>query len=154
VSSALGWGKRLGFATIAFAGTAAFAYSFTLSNTGNDIAHIALKVGVASGICWPLLGAAVLAKTGGFKNALVWADICLVTMTWGMAVLSIDTILNLLHVSIPIGIQAAILIFGNMVMGYSFVNMARRENLKPMAAVALWLLALDLPFILIVWLWP
>jgi hypothetical protein len=154
VSGALSWSQRWGYAAIAFGGTAAYAYSFTVSNSLKDLAHLALKVGVASGICWPIFGAAVLAATRGIKNLMAWADICLVTMAWGMAVLSIGTILNCLHVAIPTTGHAAILIAGNLVMGYSFVSKARVQSLKTEAAIALWLLVLDLPFILIVWLWP
>src|SRR2546423_3442733 len=106
-ASASIWAKRLILAFVAFAGTAAYAYSFTLVNTVNDLSHLALRVGVASGICWPLFGTAILITTGAIKNALVWADICLITMTWGMAVLSIGTILNLLHVSVPTGRHTA-----------------------------------------------
>lgn len=148
------WITRTILATVAFGGTAAYAYSFTLTPEVKDLAHIALKIGVASAVCWPLFGVAVLSISGGWKRALEWAETCLVTMAWGMAVLSISTVLNLLRVSIPLEGHGCIIVISNLTMAYSFITRAQGMGLGPQASISIWLLALDLPFVLIVWLWP
>ena len=148
------WTKRAFLAFVAFGGTAAYAYSFTLISVFKGLAHVALKVGVASGICWPIFGIVLVSITGTWRRALQWADTCLITMAWGMAVLSVSTVLNLLHAPIPLLGHAIVIFASNLTMAYVFVTRASKRGLKPWMALSVWLLNLDLPFILIIWLWP
>jgi uncharacterized membrane protein YphA (DoxX/SURF4 family) len=148
------WLTRAALALVAFAGTAAYAASFRIAGAGEGAAA---AVGVAAAVAWPAFGAALLCLTRGRPSAGAWLDACLLTMAAGVAVLTAAAGFNVITASTGdwmtrptfVASHVALLLAGNALMGTVFVRRARRLGLGAGVAIATWLAALDVPFVLI-----
>lgn len=149
------WRTRVLLMLLAAGGTLAYAASFQgLAGRAlpQHVAHTAACVGIAAGLAWPVFGAALLLVTGGRPSALHWADACLRAMAAGLVVLGFAAVINLdvRLVGVPAAIRrwlpafhAALLVAANALMCGVFVGEARRLHVPPLAAMTLWMLALN-----------
>lgn len=137
------WGLRVLLGAVALGGSALYAASFQESL---DVARLAGLVALGAGVSWLVFGAALLALTRARPSVLEWADACLVTMAVGIGALLLSVLLNVGgrgSASAHVGVIA----LSNVSMAAVFVARARRLGLGPGPALALWVLALDAPFL-------
>jgi hypothetical protein len=152
------WTSRILHATAAFVGTAVYAASFLALPDPRRLFPVAAAIGVAAGLSWPVFGAALRAVTGGRPSACDWAEACLTTMTYGIAVLTVAAGLNLIVLpSAPptthVPVHAGLLIVSNLLMAAVFVGAAGRLGLTVPAALGLWVAGLIGPFAAVLTAW-
>jgi hypothetical protein len=151
------WVGRVLLGVLAVAGTIAYALSFrTVPTAAAWLPPAGAAVGAAAGVSWLAFGAVLMLFTRGRPAPLEWADACLRTMAAGIAVLTVGTAFNLgvsplrgIPLGLLLGVHAALLVIGNVVMGVMFSREARRLGLGPAVAIAAWTCALDGVFALI-----
>src|SRR5687768_3622179 len=134
-------------ALVAFAGTAAYAASFAL-NSESPTRRVAMAVGIAAAVSWPVFGLALLAVGGGWRTVTRWCDACLRTMAVGMVVLGVSVAANVVIWSAglappPTWFHVAVLLTSNLVMAAAFVHFAAAIGLRRRAAILVWLVGLN-----------
>jgi hypothetical protein len=148
---------RLLLGAVAVLGTLAYSLSF-LPAAGGRFVGPGAAIGVAAGVSWFVLGAAVLWMSRGRPSIGAWADACLATMAVGIGLLSAGTILNLAAWGVPAvgsapealaAAHLAILLASNIAMGATFVRRAGRLGLSAVCGTGAWVLALDGTFAII-----
>lgn len=163
IAEMLSWPARFLLGFISFAGTAVYAASFALTGYRERLMPIAIAIGIASGISWIVFGLVLLLATRGRPSILAWVDTCLVTQSMGIAVLMLTALINLIvyAAGATLGdnssalLHLGILIAADIVMAITFVRRAIRTTLNRSMALALWILALNGIFaLLLALMWP
>ena len=143
------WPRRLLLGYVAIAGTALYAASFALVEDRENLAPIAQAIGIAAGVSWPVFGLILLLITRCRPGVLVWVDACLVTMSAGIGLLMLSTLLNLgvfvLNFShgVLMPLHLAILLAADTAMALVFVRRSRSLGLNWAQALVLWVIALN-----------
>jgi hypothetical protein len=153
----LSWAARVLFGCIAIAGTAVYAASFGLFDTSKNLLPVARSVGIASGISWIAFGAVLLAATRSRPSVLAWADACLIAQAAGIGVLMTSVLINLIARASDADLaqntfkfaHAGIILAADVLMAWLFVRRAQRLGMSLKMALALWVLALNGFFLLI-----
>lgn len=155
----LSFGQRLILALVAVAGTIVYALSFNAIQQGELISY-ARKIGIAAGVSWLGLGAALVASATRVGVAR-WFDLCLKTMSIGMAVLSFGVLTNLViwpmmvsgGVGVLTDVQLGLLGLSDILMGTYFVKSAGLLGLPRVKGLLLWVIVLNGGFAVLVC-WP
>lgn len=158
----LTWTNRILLGVLAFAGTAVYAASFALLAGREAVLPLATAIAIAAGASWPVLGLSLLAATRLRPGILEWADVCLVTMSFGIAGLMAGVLWNLtawlaeMSTGSATGLffyfHLAILVAADVLMAAIFMRRARALGLNAMTALMLWVLALNGTFVLVIFL--
>jgi len=143
---------------VAFAGSAVYAGSYRLIVSASDLTSIAAAIGIAAAIAWVGFGFLLLTvaqmQPRRFATVSVWhwADVCLVSMSIGMAIKFIGVGGNVIasalmgdrvELALIAPMQLALLVFTDVVMGCIFVRLSARLGLPTSKAVMLWVVALN-----------
>ncbi|MEW6207466.1 MAG: hypothetical protein AB1631_03810 [Acidobacteriota bacterium] len=155
--ASLSWAARVLFGCIAIAGTAVYAASFGVFDRSEKLLPLARSIGIASGISWIAFGAVLLAATRCRPSILAWADACLVAQAAGIGVLMASVLVNLAARASDAAptenvfrmIHGAIILAADVLMAWLFVRRARRLGMSLKMALALWVLALNGFFLLL-----
>ena len=134
-------------ALVAFAGTAAYAASFAL-NSDSPTRRVAMAVGIAAAVSWPVFGLALLAVGGGWRTVTRWCDACLRTMAVGMVVLGVSGAANVVSSSAglappPACFHVAVLLTSNLVMAATFARLSAAIGLRLLPAIVVWFVVLN-----------
>lgn len=144
---------------LAIAGTAVLAATFAVSPQTHPLLPTAAMVGTATGVSWVLFGG-ILLLTGRRRASMEsYADLCLVTMGSGMAVLITGAALNVTMV-LPlwgagafIGAHIVSMVAADIIMGATFTRHSGRLGFTRNQAIALWILGLNGVFALLLTAW-
>lgn len=163
IAELLSWPARFLLAFISFAGTAVYAGSFALAGYREKLMPVAVAVGIASAISWPVFGLVLLMVTRSRPSILAWVDTCLVAQNIGIAVLMLSALVNLIFYASGASVSdytstfvhTIILLAADTVMAAIFVRRASRIALSRAKALALWIIVLNGIFVLLLALmWP
>jgi signal transduction histidine kinase len=141
---------RVALVLVALIGTAAYGASFVVGSISSVAWVWSTRVALAAGLSWPVFGLALLGarRTGG---AWEWFDICLRTMTLGIAVLSFASVANLAVAatalsrgsSALVAVHLAFLLVADVSMAVYFTLKALRLGMPLSIAVVLWVGVLE-----------
>lgn len=139
--------RWLVLAAIAILGTVLVSQSFVWSNSAL-LEDVGVAVGVGSGVAWIAFGIALL-NADPKVPAVAWADLCLRTMSVGMAILSVIFAINSLQslgvvsTRVPAIVYAAVVGTADIAMATYFVRGAIRHGLRGRTALTLWVFVLN-----------
>lgn len=144
------WPLRFVLGVFAFGGAAIHAASFYAGPTTARLAGLAEVVQISAGVSWCVFGVVLLAVTRRRPSVFFWADVCLVAMGYGMAVLMLGAMLNFvsewsssLSIRTIANLQVTIVLASNVVMGAIFISLGRRGGLSFATAIWLWVVGLN-----------
>ncbi|MBI1849728.1 MAG: hypothetical protein HYR85_05240 [Planctomycetes bacterium] len=139
--------KRVAFGSIAILGTAAWMTGVAAVTLW--VQHVGAVVGwgLVAGVSWLVLGVAIVVKTGRVPSEVAWAEACLRTLAFGVAVLVAGfstTVFVRAVVGPPSanGIALASVLASFAVMRRTLVAKARRLGLGSWATIGTWFVAL------------
>ena len=134
-------------AAVAILGTVLVSQSFVWSNSAL-LEDVGVAVGMGSGVAWIAFGVALL-NADPKVPAVTWADLCLRTMSVGMAILSVIFAINSLQslgvvsTRLPAIVYALVVATADIAMATYFVRGAIRKGLRGRTALALWVFVLN-----------
>jgi hypothetical protein len=145
---------RMALVVSALAVTALYADSFAWSDSIATLWPWAQRVGVASGLSWPVFGAIVLFSAPRVPRS-AWFDACLVVMHGGLAVLACCLAANTIVAASGVNVatttlalfHAVVVLSANVVMARMFVRRARRLGILTVQALAMWCGGLNAVFV-------
>lgn len=138
---------------VAFIGTAFYASSFAVLPDAPQRVPLAMGIGMAAALSWPVLGVLLrmVALSRGVRLERYF-DLCLIAMAFGEAVLGVAGLVNLFcglssPASAPArGVHAALLALSNVVMFAVFARGLMRTGSSLGTAALRWLGGLLAPF--------
>lgn len=141
---------RIQLASLAFAGTAAYASSCRFLRDSEAALGSATRIGVVAGLSWLGFGLALLVARPG-AGLWAWVDTCLRTMARGIGVLTpgilVDLVAALDRASARapwlVGIHLVLLLVSDCVMGAYFVRSAGIHGLTVPRSLLLWVVVLN-----------
>ncbi len=134
-------------AAVAIMGTVLVSKSFVWSNSA-VLEDVGVAIGLGSGVAWIAFGIALL-NAAPKVPAVTWADLCLRTMSVGMAILSVIFAVNslqsldLITARVPALLYLAVVALADVAMATYFVRGAARQGLRMRSALALWVFVLN-----------
>ncbi|MEX2216468.1 MAG: hypothetical protein WD768_20315 [Phycisphaeraceae bacterium] len=151
--------KRGALIALAFAGSTMYAlfYGWLFPAV---LYHRAAVVGIAAGSSWLIFGCVLLGVSGRLPSespgsrVLNWMDASLIAIAWGMGVKMMGLMLNVYLLAVDsvlfhAAVQIMTLLAADVLMGIVFVHRARELGVSLGRGITLWLMALNLPFALI-----
>ena len=140
--------RRGALIALAFAGTALYVSGIYF--LAPSFFPIALMVGIAAGVSWPIFGFFLLYVGNPHAGAWEWADDCLDAIRVGIFIKTAAVLATGLAVSIAMipqsvttVFQIAALLIADVAMGYRFTNSATARGMSRSVAIVLWLAVLN-----------
>jgi hypothetical protein len=146
------WSMRVALGVIAVGGTLAYSASFKAVPCADWMVGAGASIGLAAGVAWLFFGGMLLLVTRARPSPMQWADACLRTMAAGILALVPAAVLNV-HAEFGTagadpglwlaGAHFILLAAANAFMFAIFLREARALGLGGSTALALWMLALN-----------
>lgn len=133
----------MGLTIIAFAGSAIYGASLSFAFPQWRASRGALWIALSAGFAWCLFGPVLIATTG--KSIRICIHACLVTMSYGEAVLLISALLNLFSIPLmdPFLRNTYLIGISNIVMSIVLARQFSELGVPTWKTLTAWMLALN-----------